>query len=169
MEEKIIPIFVRRMAEMYGLADEDMTYEDLVSHARMQIEGMQGGAEIVCGPITTGGFGHPGYNTLLFNHAIELLILEGRPVFNQIPYEFQLARLESAWKKVNGNQYCHPILSEFYQPLFELRLFTRAWFLPGWEKSTGATWEHSFLSALGCTISYLPEDWIYDFDGASRT
>ncbi len=164
MQEKVTPIFVRRMAEKHGLANENMTYEDLVRHAKQQISDMDKGAEIVCGPITTGGFGHPGYNTLLFNHAIELLLVEGRPIFNQIPYEFQLARLESEWKGVNGNGYCHPILTEFYQPLFESNLFTRAWFLPGWERSTGATWEHTLLSSMGCAIHHLPEDWIYAFD-----
>src|SRR5690349_24796295 len=113
MDTKVIPIFVRRMAEKHGLAGEDMTYGDLVSHAKEQIRSMPTPAEIVCGPITTGGFGHPGYNVLLFNHAIELLLVEGRPMFNQIPYEFQLARLESEWKKENGDGYCHPILTEF--------------------------------------------------------
>ncbi len=151
------------MAEKHGLAGKDMTYEDLVLHAKDQIRGMQGKAEIVCGPITTGGFGHPGYNTLLFNHAIELLLIEGRPMFNQIPYEFQLARLESEWKGVNGNGYCHPILTEFYQPLFESRLFARAWFLPGWERSTGASSEHEYLTRMGCAINYLAHDWIYEF------
>lgn len=162
MDTKVIPIFVRLLAEKHGLAGANMTYEDLVLHAHSQIQKLHGAAEIVCGPITTGGFGHPGYNTLLFNHAIELLILEGRPMFNQIPYEFQLARLESEWKSVNGNHYCHPILTEFYQPLFDSCLFARAWFLPGWEKSTGATWEHEYLSRLGCDIKHLPEDWIYE-------
>ncbi len=164
MNTKVIPIFVRRMAEKHGLAAWNMTYEHLVRHAKEQLEDMRGGAEIVCGPITTGGFGHPGYNVLLFNHAIELLSIEGRPMFNQIPYEFQLARLESEWKKENEDDYCHPILTEFYQPLFETGLFTRAWFLPGWQRSVGATWEHEFLTGIGCTIRYLPDDWIYNLD-----
>ena len=164
METKVIPIFVRHMAERAGLAGEDMTYEDLVWHARTHIRNMDTRPEIVCGPITTGGFKHPGYNVLLFNHAIELLMLEGRPIFNQIPYEFQLARLESVWKRTNSEEYCHPILTEFYQPLFAADLFERAWFLPGWEKSVGASWEHTYLKKVGCTIQYLPEDWIYTLD-----
>ena len=64
MDTKVIPMFVRRMAEKHGLADVDMSYQDLVAHALQKIRYMNGSAEIVCGPITTGGFGHPGYNTL---------------------------------------------------------------------------------------------------------
>lgn len=164
MQTRVVPIFVRRMAEIHGLAGADMTYADLVCHAKEHIARLSGKAEMVCGPITTGGFKHPGYNVLLFNHAIDLLRIEGRPMFNQIPYEFQLARLGSEWRGENGDRYCRPILTEFYQPLFETRLFARAWFLPGWESSTGASWEHELLTNMGCAIQYLPEDWIYQLD-----
>lgn len=164
-----VPIFARVMAEKMGLVGSDMGFADLVAHARQQIRRLEGRAEIVCGPITTGGTGHSGYNVLLFNHAIELLELEGRPMFNQIPYEYHLARLETIWKQKHPDRYCQPILDEFYKPLFEDRRFRRAWFLPGWERSTGASWEHAQLQKLQVSISYLPDDWIYDLDVRNRT
>lgn len=151
------------MAQKYGLDRPDMSFADLARHA-LEVIAVRRLSEIVCGPITTGGFGEAGMNVLLFNHAIELLELEGRPMFNQISYEFRLAQLDTAWKKEGNGDYCHPILTDFYEPIFRSRRLHRAWFLPGWETSVGATWEHEILSELRCSIMYLRKDWIYNLD-----
>lgn len=166
METRLVPIFARVLAEKEGLTEPNLTFRNLAQRAITKIQ-LTDAREIVCGPITTGGTGDPGLNALLFNHAIELLELEGRRMFNQIPFEYRLAQLETKWKEGNGG-YCRPILEEFYRPIFESGYLDCAWFLPGWEASTGAKWEHELLSRLEYEIEYLPERWLYTLDVRRR-
>lgn len=121
------------------------------------------GAEIVCGPITTGGRGSPQANVEVFDLAISRLTREGYPIFSQIPYEEQLFLLRERWMEEDDSRkstYCWPILHEFYAPIFATSLVRRAWFLPDWETSTGAKWEHEELTACGASIVYLSRDWV---------
>jgi hypothetical protein len=154
-----VPAFIRfngRIAE---------SFEGLVSIAKRELATYGGKAEVVCGPITSGGWGDTVVNLLVFEHAIRVLERFGRPVWSQMPFEAGLAELEARWRKDTGETgYCHPILTEFYQPLFDAtpRLFSRAWFIDGergWRTSRGAQWEHQKMLERGIAISYFPHEW----------
>ncbi len=89
MKEAQVPWFVRRNAR------DGLGFSDLCRQALEELAALEGRAEIVCGPITSGGENHTTKNLLIFNYAIE--VLEGflrRPMWSQIPYEAGLARLE---------------------------------------------------------------------------
>lgn len=159
MESAFIPLFIQKMAK------RGPTFADLKDMALEELKVLGGRAEVVCGPISTGGYGSGIANLAVFNHAIQVLQHHGRPMWSQMPYEAGLAELERQWKIENpGAKYCEPILTEFYQPLFDAtpRLVCRAWFLDGkhgWKTSKGATWEHERMTSLGIPISYFAESW----------
>ena len=95
-------------------------------------------AVMVCGPISTGGFGMA-QNERVFERAIEELVdhelacdLEGRP------------------------DYCHDILNVLYTQIFLSGWVRGGLFLPGWESSTGATWERQFLQECGLLVEEYP-------------
>lgn len=117
---------------------------------------------IVCGPISTGGFGNAEQNFRAFGLVIDALKGLGMKIFDQRPYEQALGKLRLKWEE--GQQkpcgYCMPILEEFYAPVFDTCLVERAWFLPGWESSTGAKWEHEHLHDLGARFRYVDQQWL---------
>lgn len=108
---------------------------------------------MVCGPVTTGGLGSPELNLWHFNAAIETLLVGGYPIFNQIPFEVTLARLE----KASGNGYDERILTDFYAPIFESGFIKRQYFMYNWRTSRGAMWEHTHATNRGTKIIYLNE------------
>ena len=109
---------------------------------------------MVCGPITTGGLGDHRVNLWNFNAAIETLLVNGYPIFNQTPFEVTLARLERA----SGNGYDDRILTEFYAPIFESGHITHQYFMHNWRSSRGALWEHESAQKRGTAIVYLDEN-----------
>ncbi len=115
----------------------------------------QGPSSIVCGPITTGGTGHPILNFEVFNATIEGLGNEGVYVFNQAPYEYGLRKLMFAWEEAGNKGYCMPILTVFYASLFESGLIERGWFIPGWQSSHGARFERDKFQKLKIPITDL--------------
>lgn len=121
-----------------------------------------GGAEIVCGPISTGGRGLDN-NILVFGRSITRLLEQGKEVFSQVPYEEKIFELRRKWQEVspeNNGKYCLPILEEFYRPLFATHRIRVAWFIPGWESSQGAQWERNELTRLGASVCDLDERWV---------
>lgn len=123
------------------------------------------GAEMVFGPITTGGRGSPELNLYAFEASIKRLLAEGREIFNQIPYEPKLFQLSSIWREscpANRDAYCWPLLKEVYLPLFQSGFIVRGWFLSGWESSQGARWERQVLTDLTIPCNDLGREWIED-------
>src|SRR3989344_9432065 len=78
-------------------------------------------------------------------------------LFRQLPFQGVMIRLGTSWK---GQGYCMPLLTEFYQPVFESGYIKTVHFIPGWEKSFGAKWEHEQCGRLGIERIYLPEDFL---------
>lgn len=111
----------------------------------------------VCGPITTGGRGSIEENIKAFGEAIAYLSAQGKIVFDQRPFEIPMQRAKMIAKKEG---YPFDLLEEFYLPIFESKLIEELFFLPGWESSTGAKWEHEQAVRLGIKISYLPDKFI---------
>ena len=155
MDKAAVPLFIEKIAKRAP------TFRDLTEMALKDLRLLGGRAEIVCGPITTGGYNNVVVNLLVFNYAIEVLQNYGRPMFSQMPYEAGLADLEHEWMLKNpGAPYCHPILTEFYDPLFRSKLIAQAWFLPGWETSKGSTWERERLTDYRVPVGDLPTGWM---------
>ena len=122
------------------------------------------GAEIVCGPISTGGFGNLKQNLAAFEGTILDLQAQGRPILNQMPYEDKIFELKSAWLEVNPtSDYCWPTLWKIYFPTFAARLIKVAHFLPGSESSVGARWEKKWLAHFGAQINELPQSYASKF------
>lgn len=116
---------------------------------------------IVCGPISTGGLGSVERNLIAFNAMIESLICLRFSVFNQIPYEPILWKLRAEWqRKYPKKGYCMLILTHFYRYLFQSNKIKVAWFLPGWETSMGARWEHAQCLRCGIEIRYVSEAYV---------
>lgn len=117
--------------------------------------------EMVCGPISTGGYGNAEKNFAVFGATVQKFIELGHVMFDQRPYEKTIGPLAKRWKEDPANNgYCMPILLDFYAPLFATKRVKIGWFLPGWESSHGASWEHAELSALGAEIRYLKREWV---------
>lgn len=151
-----IPYFIRREGV------NGASFKDLAHMARRELEALRGGAEIVCGPISTGGYGNAVVNLLVFNHAIEVLKGHGRPMWSQMPYEAGIALLHDEWCKRHPGEYCIPIMTDFYWPIMTPELIRRAWFLDGergWKSSTGATMEWERLGELGIERRCFKEEW----------
>jgi hypothetical protein len=145
------------------MAKRAPNFADLTEIALADIRPFKGKAEMVCGPITTGGSGNCVINLLIFNHAIDVLQYAGRPIFSQMPFEAGLADLEHDWRLKNpGGKYCSPILEDFYARLLLPTYFKRLWFLPDWKSSTGATWEHDHAKRNRIEIRHLSKNWMFD-------
>lgn len=118
----------------------------------------------VCGPISTGKRTVE-ENILVFVKTIEVLFENQLEVFNQMPFEKKMGELQKEWYLKNpGASYYMPLLEEFYKPIFETGKIKKMVFIPGWEHSFGASWEHDQANQLGIDIIYLPDNWVVDFD-----
>ena len=106
----------------------------------------------VCGPIANGGLGSIEANLNAFNETIKKLQKEGLNVFDQMPLE------ESMQKFKVGNdmdKLVESILKDFYMPIFKSGAISAFYFMPGWESSRGAIWEHKIAKELNIEIIYL--------------
>jgi hypothetical protein len=106
----------------------------------------------VCGPIATGGLGNLDDNLHAFNETIKKLQEQGLNVIDQMPFEYPIQKLKTSPKE---GEYFLDILNDFYHPLFQLKMIDTFYFMPNWQSSKGATWEHEQAKALGATIVYL--------------
>jgi hypothetical protein len=112
----------------------------------------------VCGPISTGGLGHIDKNLKVFRATIQKLCKLGHSVFDLVPYEDAIKRIRDdleARHSFTKEQSEDIILYGFYLPLFESGLIKRLAFMPGWDKSRGASWERKIASWLGIPIEDL--------------
>ena len=144
------------------------TYSELVGLAKAELNKFPEGCriEMVCGPISTGGYGNVVDNLRVFNATVNGQLRRGQPVFNQIPYEGQLSFFYQRWLKedpARASQYCMAILNQFYLPLFATRMIKVARFIPRWQSSFGSRWEWKMLFEYGAEIHYLTEKEIGQF------
>jgi len=106
----------------------------------------------VCGPISTGGRGSLLENLVAFNEAIVFLQAEGKIIFDQMPFEASMQRIKST---LQPGEYATSLLTDFYLPIFKSGLIKMMYFLPDWQSSKGASWEHEEAQKLGIEIIYL--------------
>ncbi len=139
------------------------SFADLVPIALTELQKFGAGAEVVCGPISTGGRGSLEKNFEVFGATIKGLQREGRPIFSQVPYEERIFFFRTRWQQEDlsrEGQYYMPILTEFYHPLIRSGLIKAGHFIPGWESSFGARWERTELKSMGAKINDLTNNWI---------
>jgi hypothetical protein len=150
--------------------EKTQNFAELLAVALRELKKFTGGSEIVCGPISTGGRGSIEENLKVFTCMIAALRFKERDVFDQMPYEGQIFNFRQRWIKEDSRRegtYYTEILSEFYLPLFTSGLIRAAWFLPGWQSSDGASWEHDRLTEFGVEIYYLDEASVVSALGAA--
>ncbi len=95
----------------------------------------------VSGPISTGGFGSIDENCRAFELAIRYLEGRGHIVFNPLPFQDKMIEFIKKFQINNPGVYDMRLLERFYGPFFDSGLVGAVYFLPGWRKSTGASWE----------------------------
>jgi nucleoside triphosphatase len=113
----------------------------------------------VCGPLSNGGkssMANIKINTDRFHSTVKALIDSGYNIFDQIPFqEYCLKIAGPTWTAEHNQQ----LLDDFYIPIFESGLVSTFYFMPNWQSSAGATWEHDTLTKLGANIVYLEPDY----------
>ena len=57
--------------------------------------------------------------------------------------------------KLDLSVYPEAILDDFYSPIFNSGLIKEFYFMPNWQSSKGANWEHNEANRLGIKVSYL--------------
>jgi hypothetical protein len=138
--------------EDFADVEKAETYKDLYVIAQRVILRMPKPFGQVCGPIATGGLGSIEANLHAFNETIKKLQSEGRVVFDQIPFEEPMQKIKNDLKP---GEYAEAILTDFYRPLFESGNIDTFYFMPNWQTSRGANWEHGEAERLGIKIVYL--------------
>lgn len=144
------------MEKIFNLSDYDKikeakTFEDLLRIAINVLQRFPSTAAMVCGPITTGGYGNIDKNLSLFKETIKRLQNEDFLIFSQMPFERKM-------QEIKETSYCKGglhLLESFYLPIFESEFVDTLIFLPNWESSLGAKWEHEQAVRLGLKIVYL--------------
>ena len=119
------------------------------------IKRMPGPIGMVSGPITSGGEGSVEKNLAIFSRTIKLLSLQGKNIFDQLPFENSMHRImeTSYYNQIQkGNDH---LLETFYLPLFKSKLITAIYFMNTWQTSYGAKWEHDQALELKMEIVYL--------------
>lgn len=160
---------------MDGFCGDDIkTYGELAKCAIERIV-LYDVRAMISGPITTGGVASRGVtdpakitrqNLEIFNCAIRyaqaVADCSGGPnVWDQMPYEKVITRLVDDEKSSpDYGGYPMRLLEEFYLPVFSAANFAIVYMVPGWEHSTGATWEKERLEAQGTRVEFLPDDFL---------
>jgi len=118
------------------------------------------GKEVVqlCGPMSTGGAGNLALNMERFQKAVDKAAEKGLLVFDQVPFQNTIIRLCEL--REDNPEYNWEILDIFYKRIFESGHVKRALFLPGWEKSVGASWERDLVTKLGLVVEEYPLEWL---------
>ncbi len=142
---------------------ESRDYKDLLLVAWDILEDMCTDFEpkpiaMLSGPISTGGKSSRTENLAIFSRAIQRVSADGLIVFDQMPFEDDIGRIF----KSDPTQHELRLLEEFYRPILETKVISLLCFLPKWETSFGANWEHGQAKRLKIPRLYLAESYIKD-------
>lgn len=129
-------------------------YEGMLEMALNVLSQMPKPVIQVCGPLTTGGLGSLKKNLEAFEKVIDHLVASGKTVFDQLPFEIPMQKFKLNQK----GKYATDLLDKFYLPLFETGFIDELYFLPDWESSLGARWEHEQAKRLGLKIVYFSKN-----------
>lgn len=138
--------------EHFDRLETSLTYKELFVVAKDVLQRMPPPVAQVCGPISTGGAGSVEKNLKRFEEAIAILQQQSIEIFNQVPFEIPMQQIKSARE---FDSYDDTLLNDFYLLIFESKLVHKLYFLPDWESSVGAKWEHEQALRLGLSIEYM--------------
>jgi hypothetical protein len=130
------------------------TYDSLLNIAFRILGRMPAQVCMVCGPITTGGVSRE-RNIERFNRAIDTLAMCGENVFTQMPFEGPMQCIREGKDPYHGGA---ELLNSFYLPIFRSGKVVRLCFLPDWQTSNGATWEHERAGELSIERKIFRDD-----------
>lgn len=120
------------------------------------IEKLKQPVGMVCGPLTNGGLGSFERNLTLMKIAIQKLQARGLSIFDQTPFQEPMIRMIREGRATEDD-----FLQKFYLPLFELKLIRTLHFLPQWESSYGARWEHAQAPRFNLALEHLEKKDIF--------
>lgn len=143
------------LPEDHVLMNRSERIEELFPIAHGVLERIGHSVAMVCGPITSGGFGSVEKNLKRFECAITLLADRERKLFTQLPFEVPMARIRNGSPHFKGDLH---LLETFYYPLFASGRVGKLCFLPDWNTSNGTRWEHDQAIQLGITRCYFRSD-----------
>ena len=109
-------------------------------------------AEMVSGPISSGGLGSIKANLKEFGKYIRCLKKSGINVFDQMPFEKEMERIEKELYESRDHAR-DDILNKFYLRLFKSGLIKKLNFMPKWKSSIGARWERKIARKLKIKIA----------------
>ncbi len=132
------------------------SFAQLLPIAIRIIKRMSQPVAMVSGPISTGGLGSVEKNMKFFTLATAVLYKSGVNVFDQTPFDWAMERIKkNTWHK---KEYCIPLLEDFYLPLFKNKIIQEVYFLPDWQSSFGAKWEHQQCEKFNIEIHDFPKE-----------
>lgn len=107
----------------------------------------------VCGPLTSGGYGYD-ENLRRFRVAEERLKHEGKTVFDYFANNSDELHIKDAgipWELV---------MEHYHKPILSSGLIAKAYFMPKWQTSNGASWERDYIENFtAMQIAELGEEW----------
>ncbi len=124
--------------------------EELRDFALNVLNAIEGEVGMVTGPIGSGGLGSREKNLERFKQVVDQKYEEGQVLFDQMPLQ---TKIKEFFDKSGGDKML--ILDGLYLPLFKTGKIKKFFFMPGWESSMGAQWEHEKAKELGIEINYL--------------
>lgn len=134
----------------FSAIEKAQTFKELYQIASTVVNRLGPPVGFVCGPISAnGGTKSVERNMKIFTSHIELLENKKLKIFSQLPFEKSLWRILAAGENENV------LLETLYLPLFNSGMLNVFYFIPGWESSFGANWEHKQALKLGIEIIYL--------------
>lgn len=134
-----------------AVIEEAQSFKELLPVALAIISRMPKPVGQICGPISSGGKGSIEQNLAAINEVISTLTAQGKSIFDQVPFEGPMQRI----KGLNNHSNNLRLLEDFYLPLFTFGSIQILYFLPDWQSSHGARWEHEQALRLGISIVYL--------------
>ena len=147
--------------EDYQELEKAESFSDFLPIALRVIDRMSQPVVMISGPISTGGRGSIEENQHLLSAAVDLAYAKGTSVFDQNPFQLQMLEI---LKKCTHDGYCFDLLNDFYKPIFESTKVARMYFLPDWQTSTGAKWEHEQCERLGIEALLYPQEWLRELE-----
>ncbi len=122
-------------------------------HAIEKLKGMKQPVVRICGPLRSGGLGYE-KNLELFSKAKEALESRGFVVFDYFEGDD-----EEYIKSMHFDT--NTIMEEYHRPILESGYIQKAFFLPSWRESGGATWERNFIEEkTSIRVEELPAEWL---------
>lgn len=127
------------------------TFEAMLNVALTVLKKMPRPVALLCGPISSGGFGSFEENVRVFENMITLLEREDKVVFTQVPLELQLQAIK---KTLYFGGEGH-LFTALYLPIIKSRMIGEMIFLPTWRTSAISRWQHREARRIRMPVTHL--------------